>query len=34
VQALQRALTLSVSAELRELLAQALALEPSVSPAA
>jgi tetratricopeptide (TPR) repeat protein len=34
VQALQRALTLSVSAELRELLAQALALEPSVSSAA
>ena len=33
VQALQRALTLGVSAELRELLAQALALEPSVSSA-
>jgi tetratricopeptide (TPR) repeat protein len=34
VQALQRALTLGVSAELRELLAQALALEPSVSSVA
>jgi tetratricopeptide (TPR) repeat protein len=34
VQALQRALTLGVSEELRELLAQALALEPSVSSAA
>ena len=34
VQALQRALALGVSAELRELLAQALALEPSVSSAA
>ena len=33
VQALQRALALGVSAELRELLAQALALEPSVSSA-
>jgi tetratricopeptide (TPR) repeat protein len=34
VQALQRALALGVSGELRELLAQALALEPSVSSAA
>jgi tetratricopeptide (TPR) repeat protein len=34
VQALQRALALGVSRELRELLAQALALEPSVSSAA
>jgi tetratricopeptide (TPR) repeat protein len=34
VQALQQALTLGVSEELRELLAQALALEPSVSSAA
>jgi tetratricopeptide (TPR) repeat protein len=34
VQALQRALTLAVSEELGELLAQALALEPSVSSAA
>jgi len=34
VQALQRALTLRVTEELRELLAQALTLEPSVSSAA
>ena len=34
VQALQRALTLGVTEELRELLAQALTLEPSVSSAA